>query len=37
MSGNGGQIIEKVIAQLKGETCLEWRKEGLICEITVQV
>jgi PAS domain S-box-containing protein len=35
--GLGGRIIEKVIAQLKGQTCLEWRKEGLICEITLQV
>ena len=35
--GFGGRIIEKVIPQLKGKTCLEWRKEGLICEITLQV
>jgi PAS domain S-box-containing protein len=35
--GFGGRIIEKVIAQLKGKICLEWRREGLICEITLQV
>ena len=35
--GFGGRIIKAVIAPLKGKTCLEWRKEGLVCEITVQV
>jgi two-component sensor histidine kinase len=34
--GFGGRIIEQVIAQLKGKTCLEWRREGLVCEITLQ-
>jgi PAS domain S-box-containing protein len=34
--GFGGRIIEQVIAQLKGETRLEWRREGLVCEITLQ-
>ena len=35
--GFGGRIIEKVIGQLKGKSSLEWRREGLICEITLQV
>ncbi|MBV1697932.1 MAG: PAS domain S-box protein, partial [Hyphomicrobiales bacterium] len=34
--GFGGKIIEQVIAQRKGKTFLHWRKEGLICEITLQ-
>jgi len=34
--GFGGRIIEQVITHLKGKTCLEWRREGLVCEITVQ-
>ena len=35
--GFGGRIIEQVTAQLKGKACLEWRSEGLICEINLQV
>ena len=34
--GFGGRIIEQMIVQLKGKTCLDWRKEGLVCEITLQ-
>jgi PAS domain S-box-containing protein len=34
--GFGGRIIEQMIAQLKGKTCLDWRKEGLVCQITLQ-
>jgi PAS domain S-box-containing protein len=34
--GFGGRIIEQMIAQLKGKTRLEWRAEGLVCEITLQ-
>jgi two-component sensor histidine kinase len=34
--GFGGRIIEQVIAHLKGKTCLEWHREGLVCEITLQ-
>jgi len=35
--GFGGRVIEQMIAQLKGKTHLEWCKEGLVCEITLQV
>ena len=35
--GFGGRVIEQMIAQLKGETHLEWCKEGLVCEITLHV
>jgi PAS domain S-box-containing protein len=35
--GFGGRIIEAVIAQQRGKTCLKWRKEGLVCEISLQV
>ena len=31
-TGFGGRVIEQSIAQLKGETNFEWRKEGLICK-----
>jgi two-component sensor histidine kinase len=34
--GFGGRIIERIIAQLKGETRFDWRAEGLVCEITLQ-
>ena len=34
--GFGGRIIERLIAQLKGETRLDWRADGLVCEITLQ-
>ena len=33
----GTRIIERMIAQLNGTTNIDWRAEGLICEITVQV
>ena len=33
--GFGTRIIERMIAQLKGTTTLDWRATGLICEITV--
>ena len=36
-TGFGGRVIEQSIAQLKGETHFDWRKEGLICEITLPV
>ena len=35
--GFGTRIIERMIAQLKGTTNFDWRPEGLVCEITVQV
>jgi PAS domain S-box-containing protein len=35
--GLGSRIIEQMIAQLKGKTCLKWRAEGLLCEITLQL
>jgi PAS domain S-box-containing protein len=35
--GFGGRIIEQMIGQLKGETRLDWRAEGLVCEITLQL
>ena len=34
--GFGARVIEQMIAQLKGETRLDWRAEGLVCEITLQ-
>jgi PAS domain S-box-containing protein len=36
-TGFGGRMIEQVIAQLKGESRFDWRAEGLVCEITLQV
>src|SRR6516164_1067448 len=35
--GFGGRIIEQMIGQLKGEMRLDWRAEGLVCEITLRV
>jgi PAS domain S-box-containing protein len=34
--GFGGRVIERMIAQLQGKTCFDWRPEGLVCEITIQ-
>jgi PAS domain S-box-containing protein len=35
--GFGRRIIEQMIAQLKGKANLDWRSEGLVCEITLPV
>lgn len=35
--GFGTRIIERMIAQLKGTTNLDWHADGLVCDITVQV
>jgi two-component sensor histidine kinase len=35
--GYGGQIIEEMIAHHLGKTNFDWRAEGLVCEITLQV
>ena len=35
--GFGGQIIEKMIGQSKGQTRFDWRAEGLVCEITLRM
>ena len=35
--GYGGRIIEQMIAQHGGELQLDWRREGLICQIIFQV
>ena len=35
--GFGRRIIEQIIAQQSGQTCFDWRAEGLVCEITLQV
>jgi PAS domain S-box-containing protein len=35
--GFGGRIIEQMIPQLKGNTRFDWRPQGLICELTLQV
>jgi two-component sensor histidine kinase len=35
--GFGGRIIEQMIVQHGGELRLDWRREGLICEIIFQV
>jgi PAS domain S-box-containing protein len=34
--GFGGRVIERMITQLQGKACFEWRSEGLVCEITLQ-
>jgi PAS domain S-box-containing protein len=33
--GFGRRIMEQMIAQLKGTTRFDWRREGLVCEITL--
>jgi PAS domain S-box-containing protein len=35
--GFGGRIIERMIAQQSGKTRFDWRAEGLVCEITLQL
>ena len=35
--GFGSRVIEGTIGQLKGKTDFNWRPEGLVCEITLQV
>ena len=35
--GFGRRIIEQMIAQQKGNTHFDWRREGLVCEITLPV
>jgi PAS domain S-box-containing protein len=35
--GFGGRIIEQMIAQLKRKTHFDWRAEGLVCQITLQL
>ena len=35
--GVGSRIIDGMITQLKGTVRFEWRKDGLVCEITVPV
>jgi PAS domain S-box-containing protein len=35
--GFGRRIIERMIAQLKGTTRFDWRAEGLVCEISLQL
>jgi len=35
--GLGGRIIEQMISQQKGEVRFDWRKDGLVCEITLPV
>jgi PAS domain S-box-containing protein len=34
--GFGRQIIERMMAHLKGTTRFDWREEGLVCEIALQ-
>jgi PAS domain S-box-containing protein len=34
--GFGGRVVERMIGQLKGKTCFDWRPQGLVCEITLQ-
>jgi PAS domain S-box-containing protein len=34
--GFGGRIIERMIAQLKGQSHFDWRANGLVCEITLR-
>jgi len=35
--GFGGRIIERMTAQQSGKTRFDWRAEGLVCEITLQL
>jgi PAS domain S-box-containing protein len=35
--GIGGRIIEQMIVQKKGKVRFDWRKDGLVCEITLRV
>ena len=35
--GFGGRIIEQMIAQRSGKMHFDWRADGLVCEITLQV
>jgi two-component sensor histidine kinase len=35
--GFGGRVIEQMIGQLGGKTHFDWRAEGLVCEINLQV
>jgi PAS domain S-box-containing protein len=35
--GFGGRIIERMIAQQSGKARFDWRAEGVVCEITLQV
>ncbi len=35
--GFGTRVIGRMIGQLQGNTQLEWRPEGLVCDITLQV
>jgi PAS domain S-box-containing protein len=35
-TGFGGRIIEQMIGQLRGNARIDWRAEGLVCEITLQ-
>jgi PAS domain S-box-containing protein len=35
--GIGGRIIEQMIVQQKGTVRFDWRKDGLVCEITLPV
>jgi PAS domain S-box-containing protein len=35
--GVGGRIIEQMIAQQKGKVRFDWRNDGLVCEIILQV
>jgi PAS domain S-box-containing protein len=34
--GFGSRVIEEMIRQLNGEMHFDWRREGLVCEITLQ-
>jgi two-component sensor histidine kinase len=35
--GIGRRIIEQMIVQQKGEVRFDWRKDGLVCDITLPV
>jgi two-component sensor histidine kinase len=34
--GFGGRVIEQMVSQLRGSVQFDWRREGLVCEITIQ-
>jgi two-component sensor histidine kinase len=35
--GIGSRIVKQMIVQQKGKVRFDWRKDGLVCEITLPV
>ena len=36
-TGFGGRIVKQLVGQHAGQVNFDWREEGLVCEITLQV